>query len=744
MEIRKVIEGLKNQSWYEGQIEHEELLPERQAEYGEASYDRRIKDYLKEEDLELFSHQSRAINEINKGKNVIITTPTASGKTLAFNVPVFDSLLNEPDSRALYVYPTKALSQDQLETIKDMERGLGLDLNPRVYDGDTPRSRRPGIRKNSRVIISNPYGLHHYLEWNSKWKEFFGNLDYVVLDEVHSYRGVFGSNVAMVIRRMKRIFDHYNSDPQFILSSATIANPLEHAKNLTGKEFTLVSEDHSFRGRKHFLFWNPFRYPDNSPHNQTSKLVSYFVSHGLQTLCFTLSRRLAELIADWSSGYTNAPIQAYRAGYRPEERREIERGLRTGEIKGVAATNALELGVDIGGLDVVIISGYPGTITSSWQQAGRAGRGRRDSLVLLVGFENPLDQFFLNHPREFFDRDHEHAILDLDNSNITMGHLACAATELPVREDEEIGRKYEEEINSLTERDVLQKTPGGALFSGTFRASAAVRLDNINETTIKVLHNGEFLETMDLPQAYREAHENATLLHQGKTYLVEELDLEREVAEVKWKEVDYFTQAISETSLQVNERISKKRTGGVEVYFGEVSVSELYSHYKEKRYDRVIGVHPLDLPPLEFDTECSWFTVPERILSELEGRGMDSEGGLHAIEHAVISLTPFYAMCDRWDIGGFSSRHHPEGGGNIYIYDAYEGGVGIAEEVYELLHDLLERTLELIADCDCEEGCPSCIYSPKCGNDNEPLDKKGAIFILEKLGERLGYEWKRR
>ncbi|MEF8726210.1 MAG: DEAD/DEAH box helicase, partial [Candidatus Bipolaricaulota bacterium] len=395
MEIREVIEDLKGQGWYEGQIEHLELLPEREAEYGEASYDRRIKDYLEEEDIELFSHQSRAINEINNGKNVIITTPTASGKTLAFNIPVFDRLLNEPDSRALYVYPTKALSQDQLETIKEIERGLGLDLNPCVYDGDTPRSRRPGIRKNSRIIISNPYGLHHYLEWHSKWKEFFGNLDYVVLDEVHSYRGVFGSNVAMVIRRMQRIFDHYNSDPQFILSSATIANPLEHAKNLTGKEFTLVSEDHSFRGRKHFLFWNPLRYPDNSPHNQTGKLVSYFVSRGLQTLCFTLSRRLAELIADWSSGYKNAPIQAYRAGYRPEERREVERGLRTGEIRGVAATNALELGVDIGGLDVVIISGYPGTITSSWQQAGRAGRGRRGSLVVLVGFENPLDQFFL-------------------------------------------------------------------------------------------------------------------------------------------------------------------------------------------------------------------------------------------------------------------------------------------------------------------------------------------------------------
>ncbi len=739
MDIREVVDGLRNQSWYEGQIEHVELLPERSAEYGDADFNDRIREYLEGEGIELFDHQAEAIKLANQGKNVIITTPTASGKTLAFNVPVFDRMMKDPDSRALYIYPTKALSQDQLQTIKDMESGLGLDLNPGVYDGDTPREARPGIRRNSRIIISNPYGLHHYLEWHHKWEDFFRNLDYVVLDEVHSYRGVFGSNVAMVIRRMKRIFDHYDADPQFVLSSATIANPLEHARELVGEDFSLVAEDSSFQGRKHFLFWNPLSNPDNSAHNQTSKLLAYLVKKGLQTLCFTLSRRMAELIADWSSGRTDAPVRAYRAGYRPEERREIEKGLREGTIRGAAATNALELGVDIGGLDAVIMSGYPGTITSSWQQAGRAGRGMDDSLVILVGFENPLDQFFLKHPREFFERDNEHAILDLDNPNITMGHLACAATELPLRDDEEMGRRYSEEIDSLVESDVLQRTPSGALFSGTFRASAAVDLDNLNETTIKVLHNGDLLETMDRPQAYREAHENATLLHQGRKYVVEELDLERNVAEVSWEEVDHFTQSASETKLEVVERRREKKSGDLETFFGEVSVTENYTHYKEKKYDRVIGVHPLDLPPLEFETESIWFRVPESILSAAEDKGMGPEGGLHAIEHALISLTPFYAMCDRWDIGGFSSRHHRKGGGAIYIYDGYEGGIGIAEEVYDLLDELLESTLELVADCDCEEGCPSCIYSPKCGNDNEPLDKEGAIYILEKLGKRFGY-----
>ncbi len=335
---------------------------------------------------------------------------------------------------------------------------------------------------------------------------------------------------------------------------------------------------------------------------------------------------MAELIAEWSSGRTENPVRAYRAGYRPEERREIEKELREGELRGVAATNALELGIDVGGLDAVIMSGYPGTITSSWQQAGRAGRGKEDSLVILVGFENPLDQYFLKHPREFFERDNERAIVDTENPNITMEHLACAATELPIRDHEFLGENYAEELESLVDQGVLQDTPNGAIFVGDFRASAAVNLDNINSTTIKVIHNGDLLETMDLEQAYREAHENATLLHQGRKYLVKDLDLEERVARVSWEEVDYFTQSTSRTKLEVEEQESVNEFEDVSTKFGRVSVSELYTHYKEKKYDRVIGVHPLDLPPLEFETESSWFRVPEEILSATEDRGLDPEG----------------------------------------------------------------------------------------------------------------------
>lgn len=733
MGIDNIIQEIKHQDWYGDQIEHLEIIPEREAEFATTNIDQRIQDYLNQQDIQLFSHQAKAISLIMNGEDVIITTPTASGKTLGFNIPVFDIMLNEPESRALYIYPTKALSRDQLEKIKEMEASLNLDLHPSVYDGDTPRSVRPKIRNRSRIIISNPYGLHQYLEWHHKWKEFFQHLDFVVIDEVHTFRGVFGSNVAMLIRRMKRIFENYNADPQFVLSSATIANPLDQARKLVGKEFSLVANDTSLRGRKHFLFWNPLKYPDLSVHNQTSKLVSYLVDRGLQTLCFTQSRRLAELIAEWSSGYGKDPVQAYRAGYRPEERRKLEKGLRNGDIRGVAATNALELGVDVGGLDAVILSGYPGTVTSTWQQAGRAGRGREDSLVILIGFENPLDQFFMKHPREFFDRDHEHAILDLDNPNITMGHLLCAATELPVSLREDLGKKYGDELGELIEQGLLHETPNGAIFTGTFRASAAVKLDNINEDTVKVIHNGELLETMDLSQAYREAHKGATLLHQGRTYLVEEFDLDQLVARVNWKEVDYYTQARSKSNLSVNQVSQEKQMDNLRTRFGKVSVSEIYTHYQVKKYDQVIDVRPLELPPLEFDTECSWLKVPPEVTSAAVDNGRDPEGGLHAIEHAMISLTPVYAMCDRWDIGGFSAYNPAGGGGTIHIYDGYEGGIGIAERIYGLIGKLLVNTYELIRDCDCEEGCPSCIYSPKCGNDNEGLDKEAALLILEQL-----------
>jgi len=733
--IQRAIENVKVKDWYRDQIEHIEELPEKEPKHGEADLTEEMETFLDERNIELYTHQAKAVNHVKNGENIVITTPTASGKTLAFNIPVLEKLRKDEEATALYIYPTKALSNDQLETLRAMETGLDTTVNPAVYDGDTARDRKRKIRKTSRLIITNPYGLHHYLPWHSKWKRFFENLEFVVLDEVHNYRGVFGSNVAMVVRRLKRILDHYGADPQFILSSATIANPDELSTNLTGENFEIVSQDGSGSGKKYFVFWNPLKYPDNSIHVQTSNLLTHMVEENLQTLAFTVSRRMAELVSKWSDeNSSNHTIKAYRAGYLPEERREIEKGLRTGEVDGAVSTNALELGVDIGGLDTVLISGYPGTIVSTWQQAGRAGRGEEESSAFLLAFENPLDQYFMKHPEKFFGKSPEHAIIDLENPNIAMGHLTCAAAELPLNEDEDLAESYPEELDSLEKQGVLHKTPAGYVYAGEARPVETVQLDNISQETIKVLHEGEVLETMDSEQAYREAHENAVLLHQGETYVVKELDLEKNVAHVEKEDVDYYTEAISQTDIQVLDTQADKEKNGILVKFGDVVVSEHYLKYKLMKYDQVVGLNTLDLPPINFETEATWIEIPSEISDEVEERDLDLEGGIHAVEHALIAMTPFHAMCDRWDIGGVSSTHHPDTEqAAVFLYDAYEGGIGIARKSFDLIKELLKTTHELVKDCDCEEGCPSCIHSPKCGNGNDPLDKEAAIHILSEL-----------
>lgn len=737
-DLKPIIKNLEEKNWYNGQIEHTEVLPRKDPEYEEAILPPKIKRYLEEKDTKLYSHQARAINLVKEENNVIITTPTASGKTLAFNIPILSNLMKNKEARALYIYPTKALSNDQLKTLEEMEEQLDLDIKPAVYDGDTPRHVRPRIRRESRIILTNPYGLHYYLPWHHKWRKVFKNLEYVVMDEVHQYRGVFGSNIALLMRRFARICDHYGSEPQFILSSATIANPSEFSKKLIGKKCKVVANDGSATGKKYFVFWNPVENPEESIHVQTSEILSYMVDQGLQTLCFTISRRMAELVAKWSSKKTNREIRAYKAGYMPEERREIERGFRNGKIRGVASTNALEVGIDIGGLDVVLISGYPGTVISTWQQAGRAGRGREESSAFLLGFENPLDQYFMKHPKRFFEKSHEHAVVDLENPYISMGHALCASNELPVKESEEFFGKYEEEVENLEKERLIQKTPAGYIFSGTRRPSEFVKLNNIREETIKVVNaEGEVFETMDRNQAYREAHEGAILLHQGETYIVKNLDLEEKRASVRRREVDYYTEAMSLTDLDVLQRYTSRMEQDVKIAYGKVRVSEHYVKYKMKRYDKIIGVNSLTLPPINFETESTWLEIPESIIKKVEKEGLDVAGGLHALEHAFIAMTPFHALCDRWDIGGVSSPlHRDTESATIFIYDSYEGGIGISEKCFDLIKELLQTTFELIKDCDCKNGCPSCIYSPKCGNNNEPLDKQAAIKILDELLER--------
>lgn len=730
-------------------IAHTQEIPAQEACYGELEkpLPENISAYLQSKKIRFYSHQAEAINKARQGKNVIINTHTASGKTLAFNIPVFDALANDKKATALYIYPSKALTNDQLKVLQEIEKSTGIKANSNVYDGDTPKEQRASIRENSRIILTNPYGLHLYLLWHKLWRSFFQNLHYIILDEAHVYRGVFGSNVAMLLRRLLRICKFYHSDPQIVLSSATIANPQEHAKKLTGKDFEIVSNDGSPRGKKSFVFWNPpFINPQKtirrSTHQETKDLLTVSVMKNLQTLCFTTSRQMAELITRWTKEDLKrrnpklyGSVTAYRAGYLPQERRDIENRLKNKDLIGLVSTNALELGIDIGSLDAVIISGYPGTVISTWQQAGRAGRSKNDSTVTLVAFQNPLDQYFMKHPQDFFDRPHEQAIIDLHNRQITSGHIMCAADELPLTDSDQkyFPELFKESIQSLAEKNLLKKTAQGWTYTGQERATMVVNLESINGKTVKVLCNGHLLETLPLNKAYEETHEGAILLHQGETYRSLELDPNNCTATVRQESTNYYTETQKTVEVAIKKTLEETQKT-LKTALGELTITENYPSYVVKSNDVIIKKHTLDLPSSSFQTVGMWFTVPEEIREEIEDKGLDFAGGLHALEHAIIAMAPMFAMCDRWDIGGMSTAYHVDTGKpTIFIYDSFEGGIGISENLYSNIKPLLEKTLELIETCECKEGCPSCIYSPKCGNGNEPLDKKAAYLILQRL-----------
>jgi DEAD/DEAH box helicase domain-containing protein len=747
--IDDFIKSLKRMQSYKKQIVHVEEIPPQEALFGELekTLPENIRNCLLTRKIHLYSHQVDAINKVRAGKNVVIVTPTASGKTLAFNIPVLEALAKDKNATALYLYPTKALTNDQLKVLRELEKATGIEAYSNVYDGDTPQYQRVTIRENSRIILSNPYGLHQYLPWHYKWRTFLQNLKFIIIDEAHVYRGVFGSNVALLLRRLMRICNYYHADPHFILSSATIANPEKHARKLTGKAFELISNDGAPRGKKSFMFWNP-PFIDNtnsirrSTHQETKDLLTFNVLKNLQTLCFTTSRQMAELITRWtreelkrrSTELANS-VTAYRAGYLPQERREIENQLKNKNLIGVVSTNALELGIDIGSLDSVIISGYPGTVISTWQQAGRAGRTNTDSLVTLVAFQNPLDQYFMKHPQDFFGRPHEQAIIDLNNRYISLGHIMCAASELPLTENDKkyFPERFNESIQALEQQNLVRKTPRGYVYSGTARPTEIVSLESISSKTVTVTCNGDVLETLTLNKAYEEAHVGAVLLHQGETYISEELDLNQLTAKVRQENVNYYTEALKTVEVAIKKTLEEKQNG-VAVGIGELSTTEIYHTYITKSYDEIIERKPLNLPPLSFSTVGMWFIIPAEIKTEIEDRGLDFDGGLHATEHAMIAMSPIFAMCDRWDIGGLSTPLHPDTGNpTIFIYDGFEGGIGISETLYTNIKPLWEKTLKLIENCECKDGCPSCIYSPKCGNENKPLDKKAASIILNRL-----------
>jgi DEAD/DEAH box helicase domain-containing protein len=688
-----------------------------------------------------------SVNLIRRGENLLLTTPTASGKTLSFNLPVLEVLENNPDATALYIYPAKALSNDQLKVLKGLEKSLNMDFKPNIYDGDTPKSKRPGIRNTSRLVLTNPYQLHLILSWHHQWKRFYSNLKFVVIDEAHQYRGVFGSNVALLIRRLRRICEHYGSDPQFILSSATLANPREFSKNLVGKKFNHIYQDASPRGRKRFVFYNPLRSKSElSTHQETTNLFLLFVENDLQTLCFTISRRMAELIASWSLKELRnfrpdlaGRVTAYRAGYLPKERRQIEYGLKSGELVGVITTNALELGIDIGSLDAVIISGYPGTMISTWQQAGRAGRKNNNSLVVLVAFEGPLDQYFMKNPQVFFDRPHENAIIDLGNIHITRNHFLCTVKELPIswRGMEESFNVDSHFLRENLKKGILSETNGKIEYEGKDSPAFQVGLDQITRDDFKVYNGSFLLETLDRAHAYTEAHQGAVLINKAETYLVEDFQLKNRKIKVKKLNVDYHTQVLKDVDVQVIKEINKRNIGDFTVYYGDVEVTEHFYKYKKISQGKTVSTHHLGLPPLRFRTKGLWFKVPsyvkEKITGYISGKNV-YEGGLHGTEHALIAMFPLHVLCDRFDIGGLSTDYHKHTeSATIFIYDAYKGGIGLAEKAIELMEELVDVTYDMVRSCSCQEGCPACIYSPKCGNDNQPLHKRSTQYILRQI-----------
>ena len=759
------IDAFKNDVRYRENIAHIETIPAKKANFKRVdNLNEKIIDYLESKDMKLYNHQAETYNAIQEGEHVIITTPTASGKTLAFNLPIMETMIEDKEATALYIYPAKALSNDQLHVLENLEDEMNIKINPRTYDGDTPREDKRGIREKSRIVLTNPYQLHLILSWHHQWSRFYRNLRYIVIDESHYYKGVFGSNVAFLIKRLKRIANFYGAYPQFILSSATLANPLELANRLTGEEFQLVDNDTSPSGEKDFILYNPFKnYKRNkvnmknapSVHMETENIFMYMMLKQIQTLCFTVSRKTTELIAMWAKndmtqikGKLAHRIAAYRAGYRPEERREIEDGLKSGKYLGVTCTNALELGIDIGSLDAVIISGYPGTMISTWQQAGRAGRSRQKSLAILIAFENQLDQYFMNNPTFFFDKPHENAIIDLTNPILQEAHLLCAAKELPLKYGEV--EKYfgiSDEIleDLLSKKDLHINARGDYMYPYDDNPALDHSLDQISGQEFKIMNNGQLLETMEKSQVYREAHEGAILINKGDTYVVDSVSLSRGFVNVSQKTVDYHTMVLNQTDINIKKKLSKTKYGNLTIHFGELTVSEDYFKYKKMQFSKSVGTYPLDLPPLKFNTKGLWFTIPKSVKDTLEDMFPNEEevfaGGLHGAEHALIGLFPLHTMCDRFDIGGLSTNYHEDTQeATIFIYDGYEGGIGICEKAVDVFVDLLKSTLDLLNNCNCQSGCPACIYSPKCGNDNKPLHKNATKYILEYMCNLIANE----
>jgi DEAD/DEAH box helicase domain-containing protein len=731
---------------------------------------------LRDMDIErLYSHQAQALHAATAGP-IVVTTGTASGKSMCFNLPTLHILCQQARARALYLYPTKALAQDQARALASF--GLSKRVRPAIYDGDTPREARAQVRRTANVVLTNPDMLHvGILPNHGAWAELFANLAVVVIDEAHVYRGVFGSHVGNVLRRLRRIAAAYGTHPIFMLTSATIANPLELAERLTGLEdFQLIDADGSPAPRRRIAVWNPPLTDADlgerrSALGEAAELLGSLAREGARTICFMKSRKGVEVLSrlvkdDLRPEHPELAeqVEPYRAGYTPQQRRELERRLVGGELRTVITTDALELGIDLGELDAAVVVTFPGTVASLRQMWGRAGRRGRGLAVYVAG-EDALDQFFCRHPEDFLERPVESAILDHESQLIHRAHLLCAAHEGPLSPVDIgfFGPRWEAHAEALEGAGELRRRTG-TLAGDTYvprrpdrypAAEVSLRSASPDSFAIIEVSSGELLGSTEAARAHTTVHDGAIYLHQGRSYEVRELDLERRRALVAPFDGDFYTQPKSHTDTEIVRLLERRETLGVTLSFGEVSVTDTVLAYQRRRLadHAPVDMCALELPPTSFPTQALWFELPGT--GPLAGALPRSEdgvpaadagapgdavpievllGSLHAAEHAQIAVLPLIAMCDRWDIGGLSTNYHPQTGcPTIFLYDGHPGGIGIARTAFARFEELCEDALRLIAECPCTGGCPSCVQSPKCGNLNEPLHKAGALVLLERL-----------
>jgi DEAD/DEAH box helicase domain-containing protein len=701
-----------------------------------------IPDILKVAEIPaLYTHQAEGIEKVLQGQHVAVATPTASGKTMIYNVPVLTTLLDDPQAHALYIFPLKALEQDQFEELKGLMQGLGGELAVEIYDGDTTDYRRKKIRANPpQVLFTTPDMLHSaILAFHEAWADFFTRLRYVVIDELHTYSGVFGTHILHLFRRLNRICSYYGSEPTYIASSATMGNPRQLAGELLNRPFHEIIENGAPAAARHFVFLNPAE----SPNTIAANLLRLSILKDYRTIVFTRARVITELVYRWATQSRpdlRAKISSYRAGYLPEERRQIEQALNTGELLGVVSTSALELGIDIGGLDICVLVGYPGSIINTWQRAGRVGRAGRESLIILIASKDALDQYFMKHPVQFFGRGVEDAVVDPGNKYILKNHLVCAAREFPltIHEPEYQIPNWKAAVDELVqEGHLLQSAEGDAWFAARKQPHRLVNMRTIGES-FNIIESGRknLIGTVSGGQIYGECYDGAIYLHRGRQYQISGRNPEKGQIYAQEVDVPFFTRAKTEKDTEILEELRSRPMEGFMARLGRLKVSSQVVGYEKVRAgDQVIiSKHPLESPVEHFETVGFWIELDAHFKKDLSRNKFHYMGSIHAIEHAMKSLFPLLALSNRTDVGGICYPLHPQlGKGAIFVYDYHPGGIGLAEKGFNELDRLLNMTLEMVETCDCELGCPSCIHFPSCGAGNVPLDKAGCIHLLEIL-----------